>query len=104
MIKALFCKSANGFTGFEITGHSGYSEEGSDIVCACVSSLTELTLRTLDAFRIKYGLESDAEKPRVRVNIAPDGDSEKIISSFYGCLNDYAAEYGDYLSVVVTKN
>ncbi|MFR7477837.1 MAG: ribosomal-processing cysteine protease Prp, partial [Acutalibacteraceae bacterium] len=40
MIRASFEKSrATGFfTGFTVKGHAGYSEEGSDIVCAAVSS------------------------------------------------------------------
>ena len=27
-------------TGFSISGHSGYAEEGSDIVCAAISAVT----------------------------------------------------------------
>ena len=32
--------SEDQFTGFKCTGHSGYADEGSDIVCAAVSMLT----------------------------------------------------------------
>lgn len=43
MINAVFTKN-----GFEISGHSGYSEAGSDIVCAAVSAMTNLTILLLE--------------------------------------------------------
>ncbi|MBQ2971703.1 MAG: ribosomal-processing cysteine protease Prp [Ruminococcus sp.] len=33
--------------GFEIKGHSGYGEEGSDIVCSAVSSATYMIANTI---------------------------------------------------------
>ena len=40
MIKAkIFRNNQNRVSGFEITGHAGYAEEGSDIICAAVSSI-----------------------------------------------------------------
>ena len=39
MISAALLRDAAGFTGCRISGHSGYGEEGSDIVCAAVSIL-----------------------------------------------------------------
>jgi uncharacterized protein YsxB (DUF464 family) len=31
-------------TGYKVSGHAGYSEEGSDIVCSAVSALTQAPL------------------------------------------------------------
>ncbi len=39
MISAALLRDAAGFTGCRISGHSGYGEAGSDIVCAAVSVL-----------------------------------------------------------------
>jgi len=36
--------------GFQISGHSGYSESGSDIVCAAVSALAENTVNSIETF------------------------------------------------------
>ena len=36
-----------GFTGFSIRGHSGYGEEGTDIVCAAVSSAAYLVVNAI---------------------------------------------------------
>lgn len=42
MTTAAFLKSPEyGLIGFEISGHSGYGEAGSDIVCAAVSALSQ---------------------------------------------------------------
>ena len=39
MISAVLFRKGGEFTGFRASGHSGYAEEGSDIVCAAVSVL-----------------------------------------------------------------
>ncbi len=44
MLKAeFFVTDFGGITGFDIQGHSGYAESGSDIVCAAVSSAAYMT-------------------------------------------------------------
>ena len=48
MIKASFFVLDSGeLVGFEISGHSGYSESGSDIVCAAVSSAAYMAVNTM---------------------------------------------------------
>ena len=37
------------FTGYEISGHAGYAEEGSDIVCAAVSVLATACANSLES-------------------------------------------------------
>ena len=44
---AFFVSPEFGLIGFEASGHSGYAEEGSDIICAAVSALTEASLNGL---------------------------------------------------------
>ncbi len=43
MIKINMLRSNGNVIGFEASGHSGYSSEGSDIVCSAVSALTQTT-------------------------------------------------------------
>lgn len=43
MITAEFFTADNVIIGFKISGHSGYDDEGSDIVCAAVSSAVQHT-------------------------------------------------------------
>ncbi len=47
MITVTFLKSANLLYGFKISGHSGYAEQGSDIVCAAVSSASVMAANTI---------------------------------------------------------
>ena len=47
MISVTFTVSGNTLTGFHISGHSGYAEEGSDIVCAAVSSASLMAANTI---------------------------------------------------------
>ncbi len=46
MITVTFCEKDDRLTGFQISGHSGYAEQGADIVCAAVSSAAILTANT----------------------------------------------------------
>lgn len=47
MIHAEFFTKNNQPTGFRISGHSGASEPGTDIICAAVSSAAYLTANTI---------------------------------------------------------
>ncbi len=47
MIKVSFLKKGESFIGFELSGHSGYGEEGSDIVCSAVSSVAYMVANTV---------------------------------------------------------
>ena len=47
MIEATFYKDNGDLIGFVIKGHSGYAEEGSDIICASVSSAAYMAANTL---------------------------------------------------------
>ncbi len=47
MITVTFNCSDNLISGFTISGHSGFSEEGSDIVCAAVSSAAYMAANTI---------------------------------------------------------
>ena len=41
-------KNMSNILGFEISGHSGYAEEGSDIVCSAISTLSQSICVGLD--------------------------------------------------------
>lgn len=69
MIKVTFFKKGESFTGFEISGHSGFAEEGADIVCSAVSSAAYMTANTL------------TEIAGVKADIAVDDGYLKFISS-----------------------
>lgn len=49
MIEIKIGKTNGCITFIEVSGHSGYSQEGSDIVCAAVSSVLWSTINGLEA-------------------------------------------------------
>ena len=49
MINITIHKTNDVFVGFVVEGHSGYAEQGSDIVCASVSILSYTALNSMNA-------------------------------------------------------
>ncbi len=62
MTAVTFFQNAQGLVGFRAKGHSGYAEEGYDIVCAAVSALTqtaEAGIRKVAKARVKTTLDEE---------------------------------------------
>ncbi len=49
MISAILTRDGDGFAGCRVSGHSGYAEAGSDIICAAVSILTCTCVNALES-------------------------------------------------------
>ena len=49
MISAVLTREGSGFSRCRVSGHSGYAEVGSDIVCAAVSILTCTCVNALES-------------------------------------------------------
>lgn len=71
MLKVEFYVTENGnICGFGIFGHAGYSEQGSDIVCAAVSSAAYMTVNTMtEILRIDVRAEINDKLGIMKVNI-----------------------------------
>lgn len=77
MIKIFVFKENDLIVGFQIKGHSGYAEEGKDIVCSAVSTASQMCVIALEEvlkvkpiYEIKDGflsleLEEVSEKTQV---------------------------------------
>lgn len=44
MITVSFIREKGLYTGFDCSGHAGYADAGSDIICSAVSALTQTTV------------------------------------------------------------
>ena len=87
-------------------GHSGYAEEGSDIICAAVSSATELVVNILEQFGIDLSLEVDEEEPSVNVvilesdsNIKRKNDIKRVAEGYKAYIGDLADAYPEYVTI-----
>ncbi len=96
MVKASFCIRENSVS-FKVQGHSGFAEEGSDIVCAAVSSAAIMTVNTIteilgekDTSKVKDGfLQFEASGKAAR----------DIIMGLKLHLEGLSQEYPDYVTV-----
>lgn len=84
MICASFLTTASGeLLGFNISGHSGQSEEGSDIICAAVSSAAYLTANTItDILKAEANVEANDGEMFVRVSKKDAQSCRTVLAGF----------------------
>ena len=113
MTKVTFFRSGGVYYGFEEQGHTGYGEEGNDILCAALSSMTMLIINTIEvayASDVEYSIDEGATHIMVRAKAAlPEFEEDErkryavsgLFMSYYYQLNELIEEYYDYLDVEV---
>ena len=86
--------------GISVSGHSGYAAQGSDIVCAGMTALTQTLIKSvvcLTADRIEYIISPG------RADIKYRNLSEKaktLVDSFFIGISMIADEFPDYVRIV----
>ena len=115
MTKLVFFRSDGIFYGFEEQGHTGYGQEGDDIICAALSAMTMLIINTVEvayASHIDYHIDESTTKITVKSKSAlPEFEEDDlkryavsgIFMGYYQQLSDMLEEYGDYLDVKVVN-
>jgi len=106
MIKITIFTNGELIYAIEATGHSGYSEAGSDIICSAVSTLTQNCAMGLkDMLNINIKFKIDENVPYLYVELPTDlsnsnlHDSQIILKSTYLGLKDLADSYPKYISI-----
>ena len=111
MTKLVFFRSGGVFYGFEEQGHTGYGEEGDDILCSALSAMTMLIINAIEvsyASDVEYTIdEKTADIRLVARGALPEYEENEnkryavsgLIMAYFYQLNDLIEEYGDYLSV-----
>jgi len=84
MTAVTFFRSGDLLAGFRAKGHSGYAEEGSDIVCAAVSALTQTAqIGLVKVAGAKIRANYDEKKALLEVLVldqdAPSGPAAQVI-------------------------
>jgi uncharacterized protein YsxB (DUF464 family) len=113
MTKVVFFRNDGIFYGFREQGHTGYGDEGYDILCAALSSMTMLLINSINvvfAGELDYTIDEGATEIMVQSKSALpefEEDARKryaisgLFMSYYIQLNDLVEEYYDYLQVEV---
>ena len=91
--------------GFSVSGHSGYAEAGSDIVCAAISavvSMAEATINEVCGANAKVRVKE--EDARVTLTLPTSCDEEDAIQAVLAgmmlTLCSMRDDYSDYIEVL----
>ena len=105
MTSVTFFKRQSVFCGFEVSGHSGYADVGSDIVCAAVSAVTEYMLEYLQAYCAENAAVTvDEQSACVRVmSHRPDDEVARHINIMHSTLSELFKQYGEYVRIQVKE-
>ncbi len=90
--------------GFSAQGHTGFAEEGEDIVCAAVSAITQTAMLGVahyapDAEQVRR--EGDAPLLRVRIK-SPTPQTQAILTAMLLGLSDLSAGMPEFVRVIHT--
>lgn len=100
MIKATFYKEGKALKGFEIDGHSGYAEAGSDIICASVSSAVYMAVNTITDI---IGDRADISISDGYFRFITDSDRKETKIVLEGLRLHVSALADDYDSFIICK-
>ena len=105
MTKCEFFREGERITGFSVSGHSGYAEAGTDIVCAAISAVVGMTEATInDVCGAKAKVRVKEEDARVTLTLPTSCDEEDtiqaVLAGFLLYLVDLRDQYPDYIEVL----
>ena len=105
MTKVEFFTQDDRITGFCVSGHSGYGEEGTDIVCAAVSTAVQMAEATLnDVLGVRAKTRVNADEARITLTLPAASEEEDaaqaVLAGMMITLCDLRDEYPDYIEVL----
>ena len=92
-------------TGFSVSGHSGYAEAGSDIVCAAISAVVTMAEATInEVCGAKAKVRVKEEDARVTLTLPTSCDEEETVQAVLAgmmlALISIAEDHPDYIEVL----
>ncbi|MBO7184450.1 MAG: ribosomal-processing cysteine protease Prp [Oscillospiraceae bacterium] len=105
MTKCEFFTENDRITGFSVSGHSGYAEAGSDIVCAAISAVVTMAEATInDVCGAKAKVRVKEEDARITLMLPASCDEEDtvqaVLSGMLVTLLSFKEDYPDYIEVL----
>ncbi len=85
---------------FTVEGHSGFSEEGKDIVCASVSSVVWLTLNGIEKqnlAELKY--EENDGYVNCHISLNRNASADAMLESLVSFMDELSKQYKKYICV-----
>ena len=105
MTRCEFFSDGDRITGFTVSGHSGYSEAGTDIVCAAVSAAVTMAEATVnDVCGAKAKVRVREEDARISLTLPAVCDEEETVQAVLAglmlTLCSLRDDYPDYIEVL----
>ena len=98
-----------GYRELTVSGHSGYADKGSDIICSYISSATELLMSIL-IDEVGADIESDInpENATIVLRVLPTSENEAnavIISAVFGGfkrqMEEFSKQFHKFVSIKI---
>ena len=105
MTRCEFFTEDDRITGFSVSGHSGYAEQGADIVCAAISAVVTMAEATInDVCGAKAKVRVKDDQARVTLTLPASCDEEDavqaVLSGMMLTLLSLREDYPDYIEVL----
>jgi uncharacterized protein YsxB (DUF464 family) len=105
MTKCEFFTENDRITGFSVSGHSGYAEAGSDIVCAAISAVVTMAEATInDVCGAKAKVRVKEDDARITLTLPASCDEEEsvqaVLAGMMLTLCSLRDDYPDYIEVL----
>ncbi len=104
MIRAVFTVQDKLVTGFEISGHSGFSEQGSDIICSAVSSAAYMAVNTLtDVQGLDCIVTVNDGFMDLKLSKAEAQAAQVVLNGLLLHLDALSKEYADFIDLKISE-
>ena len=105
MTKCEFFTENDRITGFSVSGHSGYAESGSDIVCAAISAVVTMAEATInEVCGAKAKVRVKEADTRITLTLPASCDEEEsvqaVLAGMLLTLCNLRDQYPDYIEVL----
>ncbi|MBQ2943512.1 MAG: ribosomal-processing cysteine protease Prp [Ruminococcus sp.] len=99
-----FIASEESILGFELQGHSGFAEEGEDIVCAAVSSAVYMTANTITEI-IGLDAEISVDDGFLSMKLSSQNalKAQDILRGFELHINELSQQYQSNIKVIYSE-
>lgn len=105
MTKIVIYKMKNHITGFEVSGHTGYADEGQDIVCSAVSTACSMAVVGVQkVLKLQPFVAQSDGYLKMKLKGEEILKAQDILKSMELSLMEIVKEYGDYVKMEVKKD
>ncbi len=103
MVQVDICKDKQGrITGYKVSGHAGFAEEGMDIICSAVSALTQAPLLGLERhlkLKPSYSVNQQDGILEVALNSAPTDLTQAVLQTMVYGVESIARQCPQYVRI-----